>query len=175
MAQQCPVCRNENTVAKVSAIVASGTMHKNTNAFKVSPSFDGDDIKWSSSFDETSVRSHTELSKTLSLYPEGGEPDVLTRLGGLVLVLISGAMFYMLATQLKYPMPWGIGAVVVGIFLFLFVCGVALMFGGQTTKAKQVKEAWEELYYCFRDDVVYNPHSGRYRPRLKMKELLDNK
>jgi hypothetical protein len=31
---------------------------------------------------------------------------------------------------------------------------------------------WGQLYYCFRDDLVFNPVTGAYRPVQSMADLL---
>ena len=33
-------------------------------------------------------------------------------------------------------------------------------------------EVWSRLYYCFRDDVIFDPEKGEHRPPAQLKELL---
>ena len=174
MGQRCPVCGNDSTVARVSGIVAGGTSHTSQSGFKVSPSFDGGELKLSPTFSETGTRGHTELSTTLAYWPEGG-PTALSRLGGLVLAAFGGFFLYtaIAGPGTLHEVPWLVILVLV-LALLLLCGGVALLFQGIGKQEKRRKAIWDELYYCYRDDVVYNPREGEYRPRSKMSELLSD-
>lgn len=172
--QECPVCRQLDSIKKVSAIIVEGTVH--TTGVAIAGSLQG------SSYNASQGISQSELCKTLTFSPKGGDSDRWAS-GGCV-SLLTGIGFCAIgvaaaSSAASVPSPDSGGAAagsVIAFILALILVGIgmwAMAKSGETPQDRQAKATWETLYYCNRDDVVYIPGSpSRYVPRIQMRSLL---
>ncbi|MCO5189821.1 MAG: hypothetical protein M9928_05835 [Anaerolineae bacterium] len=180
----CPSCRNVDSVQKVSSIVSSGTTHGSYGG-----AWSGDAY--------FSGSSATNLA-TLLMPPDAPKESRFTgyflwyvfgtwALGG-VCVLLS-----MLGALVFAPFTGGldepIGAVIIQMFGYTIIASifmVPLVWMIRDRKrwrdAYPAKEAvwisamenWDQLYYCFRDDLVFDPESGKTVKPQFLNEFLSS-
>jgi hypothetical protein len=166
MAIYCPQCGKNDRVEKVSAVYSGGLAQTKAS------------IKQDVSMLETLFSSKPQTTKTFTT-----QETTQTNLSR------------------KLSPPTGIdetqlGYISIGFILAVFViCGVttqnmtvAMIFGGiafvvalvagvwyqvQTKeRQKTVMPVWNRLYYCFRDDCVFDPTTGAFAPIEKANDLL---
>jgi hypothetical protein len=176
MDEKCPLCKKNDTVVKVSSIIAASTIRTDESGLNLSPSFQGGKFSLSPSFQNTETIRNSELGKTLAL----DEASALSRLGGFALICVAFFFLYFLVfapgTLYDDGNIWWLVVLVYAVTLLFLVCGFTLLFQGTSEKEKQAKATWNQLYYCFRHDIVYHPNNPKdYRPRLQMRELLNKK
>ena len=154
----CPKCHEIDKVTKVSAIVARETTTTSGTTRTYVPTKDSG--YWdSAAYSET----HTSnLAKSL-LPPK--KPQIST--SSLAGFLIAGLVLICLGSSTnlgKGVSP--LGYAVIFFALFLMVLGL-LSYNG---KAKEIRdmlprwekamERWNQLYYCGRDETIFNPYDG---------------
>lgn len=160
----CPRCDRIDKVGKVTGIVAWGTQQSNSSSWQINPSFDEDgDFQWSSSYSSMSTESRSILVQQLT-FPKKGETAWGVLCG---LFLGSSLVGYVFLESSKLNPTSTLGSltfdkqnfaelVFVGsVILLLMTIIVAYRFINGRADAQR---AWDALYYCFRDDVVYLAH-----------------
>ena len=181
----CPVCQKDDQVQKITAIVKSGVV---TGSFS-GPSVGAGRAKgeWVTSVGSTSLHgtTKTELARQLEPPPSPSEPHGLGCWGWIgvlfglyvaaIMLFTLGLMISSVETVESTSSIW----VLVGrAFAFggpvVFVVGIVLAWQRhkrlkeqQTVEYLPALEAWrramkkyERLYYCGRDDVVFDPDDG---------------
>jgi hypothetical protein len=180
MEQACPRCGRIDSVAKVSAIVSSGTSYSDQATFSFKPSYsvlDGD-FDLSGSYGQASGKTITGLSRTLTMVEERISRESTAMACVMVVLALAGCA--VLAIQSTGKGFEGFG--------FLQWAFWILWVGGSTNgvreymgeraavKARNARRrlTHDRLYYCYRDDVVYIPgEPARCAPAAKMNVLLD--
>jgi hypothetical protein len=173
---ECPVCGKDNAIQKVSAIVSSGFVTGTT----VGPVVLGDDdigiVVGSSS-------STTNLAQLLS------PPTKPRKTGNVSLALIvAGAFFlsfWLWAKALEILSLSGtIGLILTVLYLIaILVVALTVVARSITHSGRRFRDrmqAWEtcmsvwmRLYYCHRDDVVFDPGSGVYASPYALGRILE--
>jgi len=168
----CPLYKHIDSIAKVSAVYASGVSvgrYSGTAVSLITP-FSSNE---SSSIAVTPVSmggiNISELSRRLAPPPEPMYPSNFWFIIFLILACLSLLFIWLLVT-----LP--------SIILF----GALATWQGirNNNKAKECKEYqpiyekaimnWNKLYYCFRDDVVFNPETNKYASPEDIYNLIYN-
>lgn len=176
----CPICQENDMIQKVTSIVSSG---KSSGIFSGS-SFGSVNVQGNrgstSSFTSLSGTSTTELASKLSKIPKKPSNRAAFRTGQIWFIRL-------------YCFPYGgfliIGGLVNisdwrGLLMFLggMIWVILLIYWNKKLIEKRVKlkikykeemEKWERakkkhgrlrLYYCYRDDIVFDPENGEHFP-----------
>jgi len=165
MSTLCPVCGKDDAIQKLSAIVASG---------QASGTFSGPSVgatrvdgKWGTTGGYTTLSGSTvtELARKLASPPQP-QPK-----GGCVVALgvLLGGLFVLNGLLVSGDTSVGLGPALA--LILVGVCVIALPIAyykkEQVRVAAQEEPAWEEsmrkwqrLYYCFRDDLVFDSQTG---------------
>lgn len=172
----CPVCHKDDMLRKVTSIASSGTA--SSVAQGQSLGFAGDDVALLST--RTSGRSQTQLSAQLS---PPSKPEYITtgRLFWLVPLML-GPMFLFFIISIDNLEAGG------GNLLCyapsIIITGIGLVWYRIFRREKKQFEdeeiplweqsisKWKKLYYCGRDDIVFDPSTGRYADSANMNRLI---
>jgi len=170
MGVTCPLCGKDDNVQKVSAIVDGGTSVSSYSG--VAPSvnvYDGK-VGYGGAYVAGNVRSSSHLAQKLAPPVKPNEPRTPAKIGlGWLLLILFGA-FSIYCISMDYI---DMGLVLCG-FLPVIIAGI-MIFAGNNEKQK-IKEnyekgmpiwkeemaRWNKLYYCHRDDIMFDPESGQY-------------
>lgn len=165
----CPQCGQMDAVRKVSSIVSGGS--STTDQFGVAPNLTGRSFYVVG----THGSSTTELARQLSpqLRRPGGVGGRLA-LAGMAL-LLGGLMAAGLSVFVVTPEfgsfgcgNWVLGILVVTSLLTLWpLAGIARVRRKQQAYdllMERARSKWSQLYYCGRDDVVFEPHQRLAMP-----------
>jgi hypothetical protein len=184
----CPICNEIDRVAKVSSIYSSGTSTTSYSGSAISFSIPFSSKESSSlSYTPFSVDSNTvsDLSKKLAPPPEPRKKS-------------SGCLFAFLIYLLIGLIPWGI--VMPCIFLsekdkiisliiippivsftisFLIIRFIIkrrrylnLSYETEIENYEKLIPRWQKLYYCFRDDVVFNPENKKLTSADQINKMI---
>jgi hypothetical protein len=168
----CPLCRNDDMVRRITAIVSAGTSTYVTSGQGLA--FSGDDVALVGT--TSRGRSQTTLSKQLA---PPARPDYVTtvRLWG-IMPLLLGPFLLILGLN----MPDADQFACLGIPIMTTLLGIGWLFWFFISKQKneelnnpiwnEAMQKWETLYYCGRDHIVYDPNTKRYTNAENMNDLL---
>lgn len=151
---KCPMCLRVDRVAKVSAIVSSGTVEGTSSGStwgvgRISGLDNTIDIQSQSKY---SVQAQSLLSQRINFWSKTAHVDSLDFQIGILWVggVVAGLVFQAL---------WLSAAIIIAVFIF----GVTV-FNPMKKRARKETEAarlrWEKLYYCARDDVAFDPEAS---------------
>ena len=164
----CPICNNSDLVDKVSKIYMSAIERKYASRSKPSPK--PNDTVNSILRIDSQLDSQGLLSLAKKLTPPSAGKSVPIRpihpdLVVMVFSLIAPLFLYRILTTQASMMPW-ILLLLACFFGFYFVKRKSLIakFEAQRLAQKSAEERiqrgikrWMQLYYCARDDIVFNP------------------
>jgi hypothetical protein len=153
MSNLCPKCSKDDQVQKVSAIYSNGIIRGETST------------------------AQTNLSKTLA---PPTRPPIKSNSNAFVWI------FLVVVACSALSLTWGeeIANYVAGAVFFLALFGLFGYFSRIVKKSKEeddrasllwqntVLKNWNELYYCYRDDCVFDPNSRKSVPPHNMNQLL---
>jgi len=181
----CPICKNSDKIAKVSAVYSSGvseSRYSGTATSLITP-FSSKESS-SIAFTPVSMSGYnvTELSKTLAPPPIPKKKS-------------SGCLFAFLIVLLMFSGGLGIGFLIynvvnlaqgntsavaaldwlypiVGFIIYIFVITFMkkrntanrLAYESALEDYNKEKSYWDKLYYCFRDDFVFDPKTDPSSP-----------
>lgn len=172
----CPVCHKDDMLRKVASIAASGTA--STVAQGQSLGFAGDDLAVIST--RTSGKSQTQLSIQLS---PPSKPEYVTtgRLFWLLPLMLGPlSLFFTLSID---SLEAG-GGNLLCYAPSIIITGIGLVSYRSFRREKKLFEdeeiplweqsisKWKKLYYCGRDDIVFDPSTGRYVDSENMNWLI---
>lgn len=169
----CPLYKHIDSIAKVSAVYSSGVSEGSYSGTAVSfiTPFSPNESS-SVAFTPVSMRgvNISELSKRLAPPPEPQYPSRLWFVIFLILACLSLAFIWVGGLTLP--------------FLVIFGALAAWQGVSNSNKIKKIKEyipiyeksmvSWNKLYYCFRDDIVFNPETNEYTSPKKIYNLISN-
>lgn len=191
----CPIDNKDDTIQKVSAVVASG---QSTGTFSGptggTVSYEG---KVGSVTGHTTLSGNSTSQLAILLAPpkkpqEESYSCFLTLLAWFMILAGGGELYVYFANLLmsgRFSGILGLG----GIFDFvLFIIFGAIVWGGfkllNARKAHMNKEKervqqnkpiwetamkkWDRLYYCHKHDIVFDPENGETCPSNSLKEFL---
>jgi hypothetical protein len=160
----CPKCEKSDSIQKISAICAGGTSSMSYEVY--------------GSGSKTAI-SQTQLAEKLGLSKE--PPEVNTRnmfsVDYIFPILFLAAVSGFCSTFAMMGLDFSLTAFGV---IFTIVLIIGLVSIPQTKKkAAERRLAWErqrsnwlELYYCHRDDCVFDPRTNKYTSPEGMSRLL---
>ena len=167
---KCPQCGQADKIQKVSAVYTSGVSSVGYKTFlPPPPKSDLPPVLVS-----REGASFTALAKRLAPPPKPTWSDAgaNTCLGVLSVIAILGVSLALFSIE-GAGMILGPLAGIVGFILY------AKWVAAQTPRHKELTSNWEEalakwnaLYYCARDDVVFNPSEGVPMPLAHMAEYI---
>lgn len=179
MATICPVCGKDDAVQKVSAVVSSGLSSGKFSGPTGGVTYLGG--KWGGVGGYTVLSGGTasELARILS--PPSRKEVVNERAAGCFRFLALATVVLGAPSCFFVGMDGGAGslgliALIVAVLVFLY----AEHIGHQVKEAIAVEDGkikeplrkWQRLYYCFRDDVVFDPETNEpYQPQ-ELKHIL---
>jgi len=169
----CPLCKHIDSIAKVSAVYSSGVSegsYSGTAVSFITPLSSNE----SSSVAFTPVSmggvNISGLSKRIAPLPEPRYPSQLWFVIFLILACLSLSLIWIMGLTLPFLVIFGALAVWQGVRI--------------SNKRKETKEyipiyeksmvSWNKLYYCFRDDIVFNPETNEYTSPEKVYDLISN-
>jgi len=184
MSALCPVCRKDDAIQRLSAVVSSG---------RASGTFSGPSVgvahvdgKWDATGGYTALSGATATDLARKLSPPS-KPDKPSGLGCWLYVLVGffgfGAFvaFFNWVGETRYR-----GEHITLLMSLVSLAIVALILVGDMNKKSRArakyaeeKPAWdaamkryERLYFCFRDDVVFDPQTGETCQTESLKEFM---
>jgi hypothetical protein len=168
---RCPLCNRVDNISKVSAVYSSGVSegrYSGTAISYIAPF----SSKESSSIAVTPVSmggfNITDLSRRLAPPPKPMYPSK-------VLFVI-----FLILASFSFPLCFLFG---IGIPFFAIFISLTIWQGIKNgNKTKEIKEyipiyekaivRWNKLYYCFRDDIVFDPETNVYVSADKIDDLI---
>ena len=163
---QCPLCEKDDLIQKVSSVVAQGTTSGWVGA--------------------GSMTSMTEIARTLAPPKEPRPKDYINYMVGIVLIslgvmIVSG--FGIMGLTLLGDLDLGS----LGYGIYCLWCGLPILLGSATSSIlralvdrsrrndrmrvarekalwRDAMAKWERLYYCARDDIVFDPSDRTWAP-----------
>jgi hypothetical protein len=191
---QCPVCLNNDQIRKVSSIVGSGSTTGYTTGWVGDSSYSVRHFSQNSLASQLSYEHPWDPPGCLifigAIYALAAfGPDFIRFLTGVPVVLV--VCIFIMAKEWErgilkslFSLKGWISSILSGLaIMFLFAgsfYGVTTFLAGASLVAfvvlrknylhknreKHARELenWHQLYYCFRDDVVFHPGTGRYGP-----------
>jgi len=170
MSVTCPLCGKDDNVQKVSAIVDGGTSVSSYSGVAPSVNVYNGKVGYGGAYVSGNVRSSSHLAQKLAPPLKPNEPRTPTKiiLGWFTLVLFGGFTIYCLSMGYTDP-----GTFICG-FLPAIIAGVMIIAGNQ--EKREIKEnydkgmpiwkeemaKWNKMYYCHRDDIMFEPDTGEY-------------
>lgn len=135
----------------------------------------------SSVFELVSNTQDEELAKRLGPPPEPASPmqpiSMMNEGLGCLGALFFGGAFFLSITYTSV-----LAAAIFGVFTLLFTAAFILTIIRMLRARNKLKEIlpdweqkmerWEQLYYCSRDAIVFNPETGEQAPTDEMNTLL---
>ncbi len=172
----CPECGKDDMVQKVSAIYSDGV---STISYQQPVAIQTKSGAFYGNIDKTAVNS-TALARRLAPPPMPKEPGpssgcvVVSLIVGLITALYisislgleEGVLSYILFSAVAFFIPMGL----LGMYYKPALKEHKEKLMPEWAKARQ---KWLELYYCSRNDCVFNPDTSESVPPEKMSTLLN--
>ena len=170
----CPECGKDDMIQKVSALYSGGV---STTNYQQPVAVQTDNGMIYGNVDKTAV-SHTNLAKRLS--PPTRPEDSSFGCVSLVLsFIVPLSLFFPIASGVRTNTGVIITIIIVGgacVGWFYFIKGRQeahkKVFKDGTISYESRKRKWDELYYCSRNDCVFNPATGKSASPERKFELL---
>jgi hypothetical protein len=177
---RCPHCSRDDMVQKVSAIHSAGIQHSSSVtrgviAGGISGTYGSPSALLASNL--SSTRGSTQSGISLKLGPPP-EPRVRSSMGWALLGMLIGGLCGLGVAASAPPVQAGyfpaplvatLAAILVGSLMWLMAnAGAVRAFDHLHPKWEREFAAWNRLYYCARDDVVFEPGSDKAVPADKM-------
>lgn len=173
----CPKCHTNDQSQKVSAIVMAGTSSYQASGPAIGTAFVGGKMGLATGFTSVSGTNQTALAAQLMppVKPKKPKPYQADPVGALLAVVIACIGFLLMTASRGVDIGVIIAvAVAVEILLVWSSYGkVNALYTKQVLPPWQkVLARWNRLYYCYRDDIVYDPETGRAVPPSQINTLL---
>lgn len=163
----CPLCNKDDRIQKVSAIYSSGVSRSEYGGPSSTLVFSGDNVGVAGTITSGSVTTASQLALKLAPprkpeYP-GTDPVLII---GIFMLILAICITFMLGIPGVFKEGW---VILVGSYLFGFLF---VWLGNKNSKANKASyteklttwekqnQLWNKVYYCFRDDVVFDPETG---------------
>jgi hypothetical protein len=189
MSNICPICNKDDAIRKVSAVVSAGQSAGVMTGSTIGMASSDGDGSLAGGYTVLSGNTSTLLVKKLApLAKPAGLSCLIWGLAiypGLILIILGPPA--LLGAIIPYSMtiynelPTGVLDVVIAIWVIL-ITFFYLRFIKQRHDSKLRKEKyryqiqmelWSRLYYCFRDDIVFDPQSGNHFPPEAFSSFLE--
>jgi len=176
--QRCPKCNRIDATAKVSAIVKSGTKYSTSYDTKEDASYRENGIEWSFNLDSVTTTTQTILARQLN-FPDKAGVAMACGWTFFILLSLSDALFsWIRADSVRTGNSTSTADLEVIIGVLTVGTVIAMMVALFTTPIHIAGRArahllWEQLYYCFRDDIVYSPYDpAKTGPPSRMRQII---
>ncbi len=169
----CPVCGKDDAIQKVSAIVASGRASGTLSGPSGGAAYVGGKWGITSGYTTLSGGITTELARKLSPPPQ---PRAVS-LGAVILLIVLGGSCLFWGLSLLSDIPEMAGWFILAGVLLIPIA-IAAYQSGRARVAEQgpawekSMQKWSRLYYCFRDDLVFDPSTGKTCQPESLAEFL---
>ncbi len=170
----CPECGKDDMVQKISAIYSGGV---STTSYQQPVAVQTDSGMIYGNVDKTAV-SKTDLAKRLA--PPHAPPETTTIPGCLFwMVIISVFMAFMgIAGFSQGDFTLFLGSIgTIGFFAYYYTQYYRPTEKNRNEKLipewEKAKQVWAGLYYCYRDDCIFDPNTGKSVPPERKSELLN--
>lgn len=183
MGISCPICDKNDRIQKVSGLVQSGRSGGTFEGPTVGGSYGGGKVSVGGAYSVLSGESSTDLAKVLEPPSQMSNPK--------------GLGFWTWGCSLLLFVPWFLG----GFHQFFFeggkdpsyylgtvagLIGLIVVYSIHNNKLEKSKSEyqryqsawhkamnkWNRLYYCHRDDIVFDPEINDYSPPTGMNNLI---
>lgn len=186
MNTNCPICNEHDRVQKVSSIVTSGITSEHLSGPVGAVTYSKGNTSYSGGYSVMSGASVTGLAALLTPLPE---PTKKSAMGcGNIAFLIFGEifisyLFYAIVFEATRKLNSGIiAAVIVGVAFLIGMIIYLINKSKDVEKTYQEEKAvwdkqigvWMDLYYCFRDDVVFFPETGQCFHPAQLHSFLES-
>ena len=191
MTTVCPVCGKDEAIQKVSAVVVAGESSGSFSGPTGGLTYVGG--KWGAVGGYTVLGGTTtsKLAEFLSPPRQPGQEHINEgcTVGCMAAMFLFTSLWfalvgYVIGTETgdeTLAVIFGIGFAVAFFILAMRFTVKQIVkrndkwrikFEKESAEWKKVHALWSNLYYCFRDDVVFDPETGEHRPPAQLKELL---
>jgi hypothetical protein len=173
----CPQCDNDDSIQRVSAVVAGGTSTGSFSGPTGALTYSDGKVGTAGGYTTLSGSSSTNLAKLLAL-PKKPNADASQGgvILGIILVLIALALILGGAS-----MRDGDCIIVSGIVILII--GIS-MIGSNINNIQEInsfkkpnweifKKKWEQLYYCHKHGIIIDPESGKTCEPAQIKEFVN--
>lgn len=160
----CPICKKDDQIQKASSVYSSGIGTGSFSGPAASVNYYNGKVGVGAGFVAGTSHSITDVSRKCAppIKPTPPATSLSTILGSVVIAF--GFLTSICADE--YAPIWITGWVIVGIIF------VAVGINQKKSKDAEYSEKlkvynseiteWNQLYYCHRDDVMFNPNNGNY-------------
>jgi hypothetical protein len=189
----CPICQKDDAIRKVSTVSSAGHSTGTFSGPTVGVDSYGGDWPLAGGYTTLSGSVSTLLAQKLS---PPAEPKGLSCIiwglaiypGFPIIVAIPGAIVLVPLTSLvpQFPNLETVFSIVAIIWLIISIPLTTFFYfryikrhhdaklAREKHRYQIQKDFWDNLYYCFRDDVVFNPQSGEHFPSSSFHEILED-
>ncbi len=192
----CPICHKDDAIRKISSIVLTGTSSGSYSGPSVGITrVDG---KWepSGGYSILSGESSTTIAQLLSPPTEPSSPCTVAcvwYIGLSTLLIIALIVIAMVMALIESTMDSGkdylgiiILLLILGFFLWVYGFFKLLPKGAKKIESevidsreysawKEAMKRWVELYYCYRDDIVFDPDKNETCHPINIHEFISPK
>jgi hypothetical protein len=161
----CPICKRDDSIQRLSAIVASGTASGTFSGPSGGITHSGNETGTYGGYTTLSGTSMSNLARSLSLPNDPKFPTIYTPVETAflsILILVAGIV------------TLGLGFIVAILSLLVVVSRGPIVIGdpkqeiAKYTKnlvdLRLAKDYWLSLYYCHKDGIVFDPSKNEYCP-----------
>jgi len=182
MAITCPKCNKDDLVQKVSAIVLSGQSSGTFSGPSGGVASAGGKVVVAGGYTTLSGTSVTAIAKLLSkpIEPQIYKTKGITIFLGIIMI-VGGILSLWLITiseDMIFPFCLGAFGLIFGPFLFFMAPRMAKQDAKKNEEEEQTWKRkismWNAAYYCFRDDLVFDPNTGETWPPQSFSNFLGN-
>ena len=159
----CPVCNRNDMIQRVTTVVDAGTVRGISNA----PIIEGENLIPASSYHAST------LANRLKPPAEPKKPEIDWN-AGCTLSLLAGFLIYATIASLTDAETVAIGLLCCGLPGILVTIAAYRVFNKpneakeqylhQLAKWNKGIERWQRLYYCARDDILFDPETNEVYP-----------
>lgn len=182
----CPVCKLNDKVSKVSALVEKHKYH--IEGTRQTWASDEDGSGWSPAwYSETRI---SVLAQQLAAPVEPEKPHGVSAIIAVPLVGVLVFLFFCVMVGIdisirspQYAISWGI---ICCFMVAVFIILLSVLFRLDKKTHKETKdrysierpawvgamELWKNCYFCERDDIIFDAGTGRWCRRIEFKDFL---
>jgi len=179
----CPVCGQIDQAQNVPAILIQGTSSGVYAGPTSGLTMSGGKLGTSFGTAFVAGTSRTELARVLT--PRAKPKEEKIQSAPAILLVIVGSILITVGSC-SMGNSNGPGGVLLALGFILAVIGLGIGYTEQSSKKDEYQKrnaealaAWEKemeiynrLYYCFRDNICYDPETGEFRPLMQTWQLM---
>lgn len=182
----CPICNNEDVIQKVSTIASAGQLSGSYSGPTGGVTYSGGKLGVVGGYTSLSGTSASQLAQALA-FPKVPTINSAAKIGGifcmsmgllsvfLFLVIVPAGFTGSFIDSLKLP-----AFLIFSIILWFFLANKSFKennqqlekLSSQEQQYLDLEKVWARLYYCFRDDIVFDPVTGDSMPPQELNQYL---